>query len=250
MSNSPVFSEKAAEILFNRFFLQTFALGSVQLFAPSSIEEFRNGYDTKVTGCSSLREIYLQFKAPKYSERRRLFTVQLTAHQHRRLQDFYPAHAAYYVAAMFTSLAEVNSAQASVKTATDFLKHFVCIQVASLPSDVDFLHYIRPSSHRGSPCVKFKVPNDEHSHTASHPIHADAWLRGNTLAARFNAGTVGVRWNLTNGYQGATAKAMRAVEADEILDSREGQRHFELGVLLRTQDDLLTKGRVADAHSR
>jgi hypothetical protein len=38
-------SEKAAEILFNRYMLQSFGLGGAQLFAPSSIEEFKNGYD-------------------------------------------------------------------------------------------------------------------------------------------------------------------------------------------------------------
>ncbi len=40
MTFRPV-SEKAAEILFNRFLLQAFPLGSLELFAPSSAEEFR-----------------------------------------------------------------------------------------------------------------------------------------------------------------------------------------------------------------
>lgn len=57
-------SEKALEILFNRFLLQCFPLGAVQLFAPTTVEEFRSGYDSRVVGFSSLRELYLQFKAP------------------------------------------------------------------------------------------------------------------------------------------------------------------------------------------
>lgn len=159
MSARP-FSEKTAEILFNRFFLQAFPLGGVQLFAPSSIEELKMGYDTKIARCSSLRELYLQFKAPLYSESRSRFTISPTQHQHRLLRKLYPPHAAYYVAPMFRSLTELNKAQEFVKTAADFLKNFICIEIATLPPQVDFFHYIQPSSHRESPLVKFKIPDD------------------------------------------------------------------------------------------
>ena len=57
---------------------------------------------------------------------------------------------------MFRSLAELNSEQAAVRTAADFLKNFVCIDVAALPPEVDFLHYKQPSSHREAPIVKFR----------------------------------------------------------------------------------------------
>ena len=237
MSDRPV-SEKAAEILFNRFLLQSFPLGGVQLFAPSSIEEFKKGYDTKVTGWSSLRELYLQFKAPTYSESRGLFTIRLTPHQHRLLQASYPARAAYYVAAMFRSLTELNSAQATVKTAANFLKRFVCIDVASLPSEVDFLHYIQPASHRESPFVKFKTPNDGSTRTASHSVSADGWLRGSTLAKKFKAKEVGVRYDLTGGYLGAMGKLMRAAQWDDIMDSQEGLPEAERGVLVRLTVEL------------
>jgi len=35
--------EKNIEILFNRFFLQSFPLGSLEIFAPSSAEDFLEG---------------------------------------------------------------------------------------------------------------------------------------------------------------------------------------------------------------
>jgi hypothetical protein len=57
-------SEKAAEILFTRFMLQAFPLGKIEIFAPSSAEEFITGYDARFVGEDPFRQIYLQFKAP------------------------------------------------------------------------------------------------------------------------------------------------------------------------------------------
>lgn len=43
-------NEKTTEILFNRYFLQSFRLGEVVLYAPSSREEYEKGYDARLTG--------------------------------------------------------------------------------------------------------------------------------------------------------------------------------------------------------
>jgi hypothetical protein len=225
-------SEKAAEILFNRFLLQSFPLGGVQLFAPSSFEEFRNGYDARVLSFSSFRELYLQFKAPQYSKGRARFTIRTTAHQHRLLKKYSP-RAAYYVFPMFRSLAELNSAQASLQTAADFLKHFVCIEVAALPTEVRFFHYIQPTNHRESPLVRFNTPGDRQPRTALHPVSGDGWLRGSTLLAKFKGGEVGVYRDLTNGYSEVTAKAKRAGQTGNGLDSDDGLSPGEFPVVVR-----------------
>ena len=117
MAFRPV-SEKTAEILFNRSFLHAFPLGSLELYAPSSVEEFHNGYDAKVVGRSTFSEIYLQFKSPTYSDKRDQFTIQLTPHQHRLLKA-YPPLSAYYVAPMFLSLHDLNKAQGNLKTVSE-----------------------------------------------------------------------------------------------------------------------------------
>lgn len=54
--------------------LQWLGLGKAQLFAPSTPQEFLSGYDAKVVGAGALRELYIQFKAPTYSERDTQFT--------------------------------------------------------------------------------------------------------------------------------------------------------------------------------
>lgn len=186
-------SEKAAEILFNRSLLQAFQLGKVQLFAPTSHEEFENGYDAKVVGFTPIRELYLQFKSPTYSNNR--FTIKTTRHQHLRLQR-YKSQSAYYVAPMFESLSELNEAQASMKTAADFLKHFICIEVSALEHDVDFFQYIKPASHQKSPLVKYKCARDGKIRIARHDISGDGWLRGSTLLANFRKRAIGACYDL------------------------------------------------------
>lgn len=232
MNKRPI-SEKSAEILFNRFLLQSFPLGRVQLFAPTSFEEFRNGYDARVVGFSSFRELYLQFKAPLYSESRARFTVSATAHQHRLLKS-YPPRSAYYVAPMFKSLAELNAAQSNLHTAADFLKNFVCIEVAPLPTELDFFHYVQPPSHRESPQVKYKTPGDGQTRTAIHPVNGDGWLRGSTLLTKFKANEIGVRCDLASDYRAAAAKDTLSHQNTDILHVAEGLPSSEFPVLVRT----------------
>mgnify|MGYP006288662913 CR=1 FL=1 len=69
MSKKPI-SEKTAGILFSRFIMQAFLLGEVSLFAPTSAEEFKNGYGTALRGGNNSRELCLQFKSPRYSKKR------------------------------------------------------------------------------------------------------------------------------------------------------------------------------------
>ena len=182
-------SEKAAEILFTRFMLQAFPLGHIELFAPSSREEFVTGYDAHFVGPDPFRQLCLQFKAPTYSEFHDRFTIRLTAHQHQLLKT-YPANSAFYVAGMFCSLREFNLYQTHLRKAA-FLAHFVCIEVSALPDEVDFFHVTRPSLQRLSPHVTFKVPADGPVQVATHTVTDDGWLRGHVLLEHFRGGALG-----------------------------------------------------------
>lgn len=184
------FSEKMSEILFNRYFLQSFRLGEVSLYAPSSVEEFKSGYDSKLIGSSTFRELYLQFKAPTYSERKGLFTIQVKRDQHRKLKEYYPPRTAYYVAHMFSSLQEVTSVQKNLKIAADFLRDFIAIEISSLPEDVSFFQY-EPVSHSKSPTIKYKLPSEGNIRTAKYDIARKDWLRGNQLVDEFKRNSIG-----------------------------------------------------------
>ncbi len=52
MSIRPI-SEKTEEMLFTRYILQSFGLGNMSLVAPSSVEEFVQGYNVKLFGAKS-----------------------------------------------------------------------------------------------------------------------------------------------------------------------------------------------------
>jgi hypothetical protein len=188
-------SEKAAEILFNRFLLQSFPLGKIELFAPSSIEEFQKGYDSKVAGHKAFREMYLQFKSPSYSERWNLFTITLTSHQHAALKN-YPPNSAYYVSPMFRSLGDLNAAQRDLTMAKDFLRYFVCIEISRLPHEVNFCQFIAPGSNRESPQVKYKIPEDGNTRRATHTIQGLGWLRGSGLLEKFRNDEIGTKVTL------------------------------------------------------
>jgi hypothetical protein len=234
MSVRPV-SEKAIEILFNRCVLQSFDLGSVQLFAPTSVEEFERGYDGRVVGPRALREIYLQFKAPTYSDANARYTVKITPHQHAILKAMYPARSAYYVAPMFRTLVEFGEAQSTLTgAAANFLKHFVCIDIASLPVEVDFLNYEHPENHLESPEVKFKTPVDGKVRVAHRAVPAQAWCRGSTLLRLFKEGEVGAQ---------VVPGAVPVRSAEAVTGEDKSARHGALavlsggdfGVLLRVQ---------------
>jgi len=107
MRGSP-FPEKTEEILFTRYFLQACGMGKVDLYAPSTWEEHTRGYDASMCSPASRLQIYLQFKAPTYSERKKCFRIKITPQQHHTLQDFYKEkNSAYYVTHTFRSLEEL-----------------------------------------------------------------------------------------------------------------------------------------------
>ena|SRR5260221_3345366 len=66
-------SEKTAELLFTRYFLQAMGLRTVTLLAPTTGQEFLDGYDAKISG--AFCEIVLQFKSPKLIRRARKSNV-------------------------------------------------------------------------------------------------------------------------------------------------------------------------------
>jgi hypothetical protein len=187
---STLVSEKAAEILFNRFMLQWFGLGGAQLFAPTSRQEYDHGYDGKVVGFGAMRELYLQFKSPSLSERDRRFTVTLDPRQHSRLRT-YPAGSAYYVAGMFSSMADFNRAQTEVRTAEDFLRHFLCVDASALPDNARRVTYGIPESHSHSPRPGYKTGENGRSPLDYVSLDRDTWDRGNTLVDRLRKGQVG-----------------------------------------------------------
>jgi hypothetical protein len=189
MSYQPI-SEKIAEILFNRFFLQASPLGSLELFAPSSAEEFRRGYDAKVIGRSTFREIYLQFKAPYFSTNQDRFRIRPTEHQHNLLRE-YTAFSAFYVVPSFRSLQELNAAQTKIRASADFLKFFVCIEVSCLPAKINFFHYWHVDTKRGCPKVCYKIPDDGSVRTVKHLVPAKRRLLGTKLASLLRSKKVG-----------------------------------------------------------
>lgn len=224
-------SEKAAEILFNRYMLQWFGLGKAQLFAPTSPEEFVHGYDAKVVGFPSLRELYLQFKAPSYSKRDMRFAFDLTPHQHHRLRA-YPTGSAYYVAAHFVSLKHLNEAQASVSTTEDFLRYFVCVDAAAVDADARSITFSLPPSHRHSPDPGFKGPSNGKSPRDFQRLRPEHWDRGNTLIARLKQGQVGrvVRLARDGAAPSTDAEELGQAAAKATLTPKEWK---ELGSFVR-----------------
>ena len=183
-------SEKGFEILFNRFALNKFNLGELVLYAPTSYEEFTNGYDTKITGLETFREIILQFKSAAINKKGDLFTAQITKHQHEILNK-YDSDTAYYILPTFESIKELNKIQASLKSSNDFLKYCICIDASKLPEQVDFIQYRKPDSHKESPLIKYKIPEDGKVKKAKHNIKGNAWCRGSTLLDKFKSNSNG-----------------------------------------------------------
>jgi hypothetical protein len=187
---STLISEKAAEILFCRHMLQWLGLGNAQLFAPTTRKEYESGYDSKIVGSDSMREIYLQFKAPTYSERDRRFTCNLTEHQHLRLRN-YPNGTAFYVAAYFKSLDQFNNAQSSTNTTEDFLRNYICIDVKGVADDARCLTFCTPSTMRHSLEPGYKDSRHSNSPKSYTPIESMHCKKGNLLISLLKQEKVG-----------------------------------------------------------
>lgn len=190
--SKPVISEKSIEILFNRCILQSFELGAIHLFAPTSFEEYRSGYDGKIVGKRPLRELYLQYKAPSFSNKNGRYTVLITPHQHQALQFLYPRHSAYYVTPMFRTLEEFKDAQTSLSgSVSNFLMHFVCIDALSIPANARFFNYDHTEQRRSSPKIRFKLESDGNVREGQHP--PESWCSGSNLLSRFKKGEFGAK---------------------------------------------------------
>jgi hypothetical protein len=184
MSAKPI-SEKTSAMLFNRFMMQAFLLGEVTLFAPSTVDEYVEGYDTLLKSSAVNREICLQVKAPTYSHHWGLFKIDVQEHQHELLQE-YPPNTAYYVTHTFRSASEIQEAQRNVAQAADFLLHFVCIEISRLPRNLNFFHYEPPETHSYSPPVKGKL-RSEKVRKARRDITGEGWCRGKQLRDRLRS---------------------------------------------------------------
>lgn len=194
MNAKPIVSEKSIEILFNRCLLQSFELGAVHLFAPTSFEEYRSGYDGKIVGKRPLREMYLQFKSPSFSEDKLRYMVRITPHQHRALQCLYPLKSAYYVSPMFRTLAEFKEAQTNLSgSVNEFLMHFVCVDAASIPADAVFFKYDHTENRRLSPKIRVKLGSEGGAHEGKHSASHKDWCSGSSLLSRFKSGEVGAK---------------------------------------------------------
>lgn len=127
-------------MLFNRYFLQSFGLGQITLYAPSSREEYEKGYDAKLTNSQSFNEIYLQFKRPRLKGNQ--FLLSTSIHQHKNLQKR-PPNSCYYVGHTFRDLQEFERAQRDARTWRDFLKYFVLIEISCLDPNLTTIAYQR-----------------------------------------------------------------------------------------------------------
>lgn len=192
MSEKP-FPEKTEEMLFTRYFLQACGLGNITLYAPSSIEEGVEGYDAKLFGAHAFQELFLQFKSPVYKKREHLFRVDITPHQHEILQGLYKPGHAFYVTHVFRSLDELHEVERNMQQASEFLLHFIAIQVSGLPSDAKFFTYKKPLSHHASPDVKYGDAKDRGKHEGSTPLPKHQWLRCSKLLRDFREDKIG-RW--------------------------------------------------------
>lgn len=210
-------SEKAAEILFIRYLLQTFGLGEAQLFAPTLVEEYHAGHDGRVTSTSNMREVYLQFKAPSISGNGAQVKIKLTPHQHTRLR-LYPTGTAFYVAAMFSTLKDFNCAQITCKFAVEFRRNFICIDASQLFKDAKSITFDLPASHRHAPNARYKTSTHSKSPKDCVPLNGATWMRGSTLSEKLKTGGIGTL--LLSAANASSAYDHTAVDEPNLYDAK------------------------------
>jgi len=198
-SNKKLVNEKTVEILFNRYFLSAFGLRNLKLFAPTSVKEYRLGYDAKFVGHKSLREVYLQFKAPtRYSDKHNRFTIRITEHQHELLKKYHP-DSAYYVAPMFRSFEELNEVESAMTSSEIFLRFFACIEISNLPDSISYFHIKPPDKNKTAPDARYNLKEDPNKKNARHPVKGkDLVLLGNWLLNRLKDKKVGAVLDTSN----------------------------------------------------
>ncbi len=179
-------SEKNIEILFVRHALNLCG-ESATLFAPSTREEYKSGYDAKFVG-QGCREIYLQFKTPRILTKGG-FSISLNPPQHKRLLN-YPPDAAFYVFSAFTSKEDLKEQQIQLPKPKDFLNLYLAVEVHSMPLTTDFFHYSCCAYKK--PCnVKFKLERDGNIQSAPHQVDGKACYQGASLIKSFKNRRIG-----------------------------------------------------------
>jgi hypothetical protein len=177
-------------MLFNRYFLQSFRLGEITLYAPTSREEYKQGYDGRFTGTSSFREVYLQFKRPQWHSGG-TFSIKTTPHQHANLLKR-PAGSAFYVAHTFLNMSELGEAQQGAGCAKDFLRYFVLIDVTALRPDTERIYYGRNAHNCYPSAVSHGWTKRQLSRKSGRRVPSTHWYRGTVFRDRFASHEVGV----------------------------------------------------------
>ena len=190
------FPEKTEEMLFTRYFLQACGLGNGTLYAPSSVEERVLGYDAKLFGAQSFREIFVQFKAPIYKQREDLFRIDITSHQHKILKHTYRPRSAFYVTHTFRSLEELHEVESTMKNALDFLLHFIAIEISGLSDDLRFFTYKKPTLYSVLPDIKYGESRDKGKHEGATLLAEDHWFWGSRLLRDFRKDRIGAKVQL------------------------------------------------------
>lgn len=228
-------SEKHFEMLFTWAALQDATLRKMHIHAPTSYDEYKKGYDAKLVGTSSFKEIYLQFKAPNYSERDGRFSISITPHQHTLLQIRYPAKSAYYVFSLIRSMSELNAVQSQLKAASEMLSHYVCIDAAALPAEVDFIHVDIPAKHTAVPKARYKVPEDgDRLRTARHVLSTKDVLRGHILMNHFKRAEAGHTVRPAEASKATRHALDSSLTQPALLRSEEFPKTSEFGIAFRT----------------
>ncbi len=207
-------SEKMTEMLFCRYALQTFGLQDATLYAPSSRQEFINGYDAAFVGGASCRELYLQFKRPSRAWGR--FRIKLVPHQHERLQH-YPPGAAFYVGHIFESVQELQQAHKGIRTAKEFLKYFVAVDVNGIAPNASRIEYDRSDKTSQPSGVRYRCQRGKSA--PQHTVPHGKWYRGGQLLDLYKRGGVGHHVTLadsTCGRQELTSQPLSINVADNI----------------------------------
>jgi len=196
-------NEKTTEMLFNRYFLQSFRLGQVVLYAPSSREEYEKGYDARLTGIPQFREVLLQFKRPKVLKGG--FRISLTPHQHTNLRRR-PSGSSFYVGHTFANLKELEAAQKNAAASREFLKHFILISVDALAEDACHVFYERGATDLAR-SVSVQRGNGEGSLTETIPSRF--YSLGGSFVKAFQNREVGRDVHLPEGELFRHAEDMR-----------------------------------------
>jgi hypothetical protein len=163
----PTPNERYTEILFLHYVLSALP-GPVELYTPSTREEYVAGYDAKIVG-EGLKELYLQFKRPAVDSPQLHFQMTLTAHQHQRLlyglNSLVPG-SVYYVSHTFTSIRHLNETIRRSTQPLELLAYYLAFTIAALSDDAHTIHY----HLTGAPQQQL-----------FQPPHTDAWYeqRGN-----------------------------------------------------------------------